>query len=99
MTLEEACHFLEVAEDDPHRVLWNLYLLTGVRRDEALALQWHDINWDQSTMAIRRTIHENYEIHRPKTAAGERLIALPPELLELLKEEKVVQDQRRKAIC
>ena len=69
---------------ESYRPLWYFYLLTGVRRGEALGVQWRDIDWDRGTVYICRTIHTDQGLSQPKTRSSTRVIDLPPDLLTLL---------------
>lgn len=64
-------------------------LLTGCRRGEALALTPHDIDFENKTVTINKTVEwlgsKPHIKESPKTDAGIREIPLPDKLLELLK--------------
>lgn len=59
--------------------LWLLFM-TGLRVGEATALQWSDIDFENKTLNVNKTLHyENsttYEFVAPKTKASKRVIAL-----------------------
>jgi integrase len=76
--------------DELHRIEsdsgeWLPFILfqsrTGARVGEAIALQWNDINFDQATAFIRRTMPINRKIGKPKTLSSTRTVDLSPELL------------------
>jgi integrase len=50
--------FLDWSKDsgDEMRVAWSLLALTGMRRGEALALRWGDVDFDGATIAVRRAV-------------------------------------------
>ena len=35
---------------------WRLLAVTGMRRDEALALRWRDVDLDTARIAVRRSV-------------------------------------------
>jgi len=73
-------------------------LYTGMRVGELLALHWDAIDFEGGTISIRHTLYRvkgKYKLSTPKTRSSERVISMPPELSELLKEQKRWQDQRR----
>lgn len=62
-----------------------LLLYTGLRRGEALALQWQDISQDSVTVRQALAFVNNRPvIGPPKTAAGRRTVPLLPELASAL---------------
>ena len=69
------------------RLLVALLLFTGIRRGEALGLQWEDIDFDRKLISIRRSVrfvgNRGY-IGPTKSKAGVRLIPLEPQLEEIL---------------
>ncbi len=65
--------FLRDASGDRHFTLWLFYILTGVRRGEALALRWGDIDLAAVTAAIRRSlvpVDHRLVFGEPKTERG-----------------------------
>lgn len=85
LTWDEVRQLLQAADHDPLRVLWYLYLLTGMRRGEALGLQWRDVDWEHSTIAVVRTVHMDNGVSFPKTESSARLVHLPADLLDMLR--------------
>lgn len=68
--------------------LFDLYILVGPRRGEALALAWSDMDLENGTATIRGTLQRHdHELHigETKTRAGERTIPLPASLVASLK--------------
>ena len=69
-------------------------LYTGLRIGELLALEWEDIDFGKAEMTVSKTCHDgknkNGDFCRitetPKTANSRRTIALPKQLLPILKE-------------
>jgi integrase len=56
LSVEECRRFLEVAETSEWFPLLALALTTGMRPSEYLALKWSDIDWQQGTASVCRTI-------------------------------------------
>jgi len=82
-------HFLDRAAGDRLFTLWLFYVLTGVRRGEALALRWSDVDLEAATAAIRRSVvpvDHHLVFGEPKTERGRRLIGLDPQLVLALRE-------------
>jgi integrase len=72
------------AATDPHRVPIALAVYTGMRQAEALGLQWGDIDWNKSTVEIRRAYRRG-AFYQPKTTSSRRTVELPAELVSELK--------------
>ncbi|HEX5267661.1 MAG TPA: site-specific integrase [Acidimicrobiales bacterium] len=83
----QVARFLRATCSDPQFELWLFYFLTGVRRGEALALRWSDVDLEAATVTIRRSllvVDHRLQIGEPKTARGRRQIAIDPHLVEAL---------------
>lgn len=86
---------------DHDLAMFTLLAYTGMRIGEALALQWSDINFDEQTIAIRKTMYNpknnlrGYQLETPKTESSNRTIVVDPELLELLKQVQRKQKEMR----
>lgn len=85
---QEARIFVESVADDRLSALWVLLISTGLRRGEALALKWADIDFDRCTVAVRRT-HSTvgYEVitEEPKTARSRRVVSIDRKTLDALR--------------
>ena len=61
---------------------------TGMRRNEVLALRWADLDPENRTLRIERSLQcvrgENLTFGPPKSVRGVRTIAVDPALLSLL---------------
>ncbi len=76
---EEARKFLQAIEGDDLEVLWHLYLSTGLRRGEAIGLQWDDIDLSAGVVTVRRSLSNvgNQPVFQePKTESAKRAIAV-----------------------
>lgn len=83
--------FLAILKEDGKPFWYTFYRLlayTGLRRGEALALTWKDIDFLKSTLTVSKTISRGqdgeYLSDTPKTKAGYRTIALDRETLATL---------------
>jgi integrase len=71
---------------------------SGMRIGEVCALQYNDINIDNQSITISKTVNRVYDysghtsvnMTTPKTASGARIIPLVPELVQLVKANKEV---------
>ena len=50
----ELAAFLRATRDDRLGPLWHLLALTGIRRGEALGLQWSDVDLEHGRLALQR---------------------------------------------
>lgn len=88
LTMEEVRRLLEVpfeAVSDP-RVYVGVLLgvLCGLRRSEAVALQWNDIDLERGVLQVRRAFTEEDGLKEPKTKGSRRTIELIQPLRERL---------------
>ena len=74
LTIEEQNQFLQRLEDSPYKWLFLFYLHTGVRRNEALTLEWKDIKDKDGVILIKGT----------KTDASHRFIVLTDVVRDIL---------------
>lgn len=74
LTIKEQRDFLQALETSKFKWLMLFYLYTGVRRAEALSLEWKDIDYDNNLILIKGT----------KTDDSFRHILLTKELKEIL---------------
>ena len=73
-------------------------LYTGMRSGELMALHWQDVDFDSGMITIRYTLYRSnreYKLSSPKTKSSNRVIAMPPQLIESLKEQKEWQEKQK----
>jgi len=92
---------LASAASDDLECLWRLALITGMRRGEILGLRWGDVDYDNGSLFVRRTMSRGassrLEDGEPKTVSGRRRIALPASVLESLRRHRLRQLEYRLA--
>lgn len=84
----QVARLLDHVQGDRLEPLWRVVVVLGCRRGEALGLRWSDIDWDRGLVSIlnQRTIAGGTVVQNaPKTAAGERTVALDPATLAMLR--------------
>ncbi|MCT9090486.1 site-specific integrase [Streptomyces sp. ASQP_92] len=84
----------------PHRLyaLWLLLISTGLRRGEALALTWSDINLENGQLRVRRNlqrIKRELLFGTPKTARSIRTVSLPKHCVAALRAHAAQQTRER----
>jgi integrase len=77
LTQEEIARLLAAEPDPRFKLLWQFYLLTGVRRGEALQVQAKDIDWPRRLITVRDTKHKRPVYIRITPALEPILAALP----------------------
>ena len=78
-------------EETPHRAQTAAMLLlySGLRRGEATALLWSDIDFRNHTIRVNKSYDfKTCTVKSPKTAAGTRLVNVPSKLIDYLKTVK-----------
>ena len=56
LSTEETCRLLEAARGDRLEALYVLAVSTGMRQGELLALKWQDVDLENATLSVRRTL-------------------------------------------
>ncbi|MDI6099224.1 tyrosine-type recombinase/integrase [Actinoplanes sp. NEAU-A12] len=95
--------FLDSVVDDPLFALWWLAGLRGLRRGELCGLRWEAVGLDQQVLFVERNrTTAGYRIVEgdPKTAAGQRPVALDRHTVKVLRQHRQHQrDQRARRIA
>jgi integrase len=79
LSAAEARRLLEAARGDRLEALYVLAVTTGMRQGELLALKWQDIDLENATLSVRRTITRSGNrlfLGEPKTKKSRRTIRL-----------------------
>ena len=83
----------------PYYYLFYTMLFTGLRRSEALALTWGNLDLDLCVLLVMQSLHRlsgsKYIVSQPKTRKSRRQISLPPSLALLLHGYKVQAERQR----
>lgn len=103
-TVEEAAYFLDKLNGEPleYQTMFNILLLTGMRRGELMGLEWADVDLEENKITIRRTSQYTAEkgvyTDTTKTEKSKRIITIPAELAELLRRHRINQMKQRFAL-
>lgn len=89
----QAVHaILGETDKTPYAVCYRFMAYTGIRRGEAVALRWRNIDLDRSVASIveeaQRLTGRGIVFMPPKSAAGRRGIALDKHTIDLLREHR-----------
>jgi integrase len=97
----EMDQFLAVAEKEEKDVMYDFTLSTGLRQGEVFALPWFNIDLDQKTVTVTRSVSYDEKGNPeliPKAPRSYRTLSLPTNLVEKLKEHKKKQDIMKQRI-
>jgi integrase len=99
LTKEQAIQLLQAAKGDRFEALLTLAVATGMRRGELLALRWADIDVEEGSLWVRRTINRvgkhGLVESDPKTESSKRKILLPRFVLTALIQHRAWQAEVR----
>lgn len=95
---------MDVIKNHKYRLMFILALGTGVRIGELVALKWDDINFDEGTLKVNKSISRSYieiegkrkfllEETTPKTRSSIREVGIPSNILNELINYKKEQDE------
>jgi integrase len=98
LTPAQVADLLRAAEDTRYAPLFALLVHTGLRRGEALALQWSDVDLDRGLLRVRGTLNRvqgRLLVTEPKTAKSRRFIPLSSPAERLLHSIAAAQAEER----
>lgn len=95
-TKKELSEFLKIAKDysDAFHVFYHTIAFTGLRRGEALALKWKEIDLDNKTITVNHTavlLDGKQVLQSPKTKASKRIIQIDDNTIKALKTWRLQQ--------
>lgn len=94
LTAEQAQALLEAIRGDRLEPLFRVMLATGLRRGEALALHWSDVDVDAGLLRVRWTLSrtsKGLQLDEPKTDKSRRTVPLPHSAIEALRAHRTRQ--------
>ena len=94
ITKKQALEFVHKLKNEPQDgrivAVW-LGLATGLRRGEALALVWEDVDLENARLRIRKQYGKEKILKDPKTAKSRRTISIDSQTVEFLAKWKTKQ--------
>jgi integrase len=92
--LKDCLSWNENVYTDELHLLWRLIGFTGMRRGEAMATRWSDLNFETGTLSVRKAADpaKKKAVKATKTYAS-RSLPLHPEVVERLKAWKLLRAQ------
>lgn len=99
-TIDEFKQFISVVDNLSYTCFFKTLYYCGLRKGEAKALNWKDIDFNNMTISTNKTLSENvcgqkYVITSPKTKTSNRILPIPLDLQNSLKqlyEEQQIKD-------
>lgn len=93
LSIEVQKRFLEYAEGQSYESQFRFVLQTGLRTGELVGLKWEDIDFENKTLKVQRSMEYRYSVGvwrvgEPKSKSGYRTIPLTDEAIRILKEQK-----------
>ena len=99
LTPAEVAQLLQAASEDRLSALWLLLVALGLRRGEALALRWDDVDLDRAVLRVRGTLQRVggslVRSEMPKTRTSRRALPLPGLVVSALRTHRAAQTQER----
>ena len=103
LTPDQARTLLTAAHGDEYGALVAVLLSVGIRKGEALALSWSDLDLEvvPATLTVEKSVKKSADgslyIDEPKTAGSRRTVHLPAPVVEILRSHRVDQSRQRLA--
>lgn len=101
LTPEDAGRLFAQAATDRLSPLWLLVTALGLRRGEALALRWEDVDLDRGHLQVKATVQrvggKLVRAEMPKTKSSRRALPLPVVVVDALRAHRAAQVQERLA--
>jgi integrase len=95
LSKDEVGRFLMAAEGDTHQALFAFAITTGMRPEEYLALKWSDLNLDERTATVTRTLvwrkGGGWYFGEPKTSRSRRTVTFPESVAKALRTHRAKQ--------
>src|SRR5690554_226264 len=99
LSVEETVRILDAARGTRFWTLFALIAATGLRKGEASALRWSDVDFDSGTIVVRGTLSRidgKLVVTAPKTRTSRRNLTPAPGVLKVLTEQRRLQEMDRR---
>ena len=98
---EQARAFLKAIRGNKLEAFYTVAVALGLRRGEALALRWEDINLEAGELRVRHTLQilkgGGWNLAEPKSRNSRRTLHLPKFAVQVLKDHRQLQLKERMA--
>jgi integrase len=95
LTIEDARRLVGTIRGDRFEALWVCALTLGMRKGELLGLRWSDIDFGNSTLAVRQALQRvggRLVLTELKTSLSRRTVPVPPPTLAALRAHRLRQN-------
>ena len=86
---------LSAASGDRWEALYIVAIHTGLRRGEILGLRWDDVDLEEGTLSVRRSLDTDGTLKAPKRDSSRRTLRLTPSARAALRSHRVQQNEER----
>lgn len=98
LTIDAQKKFLEQAKGQSYENQYRFILQTGLRTGELVGLKWEDVDFENRTLEIQRSMEYRYSVGvwrvgEPKSKSGYRTIPLTDEAVRILLAQKEKNDK------
>ena len=93
LRLHEIPLFLNNTESKTHALFYT-GIFTGMRRGELGGLQWAHVDWVNSQIHVKGSLYQR-KLQTPKTKNSVRVIDIGPDLIQVLKEHRRRQNEKK----
>lgn len=97
-TIGQVNEFLKFTKHSRYHPVYFLAAYTGMRKGEILGLTWDDVNFEEKTISINKTLYhikDEFLLQEPKTSSSVRTIHIDDDIIRVLKKQKVKQNLER----
>lgn len=97
-TIKQVNEFLKFTKHSRYHPVFFLAAYTGMRKGEILGLTWDDVDFEERTISINKTLYkvkDGYLLQEPKTVNSIRTIYIDDDIIRVLKKQKVKQNLER----
>lgn len=98
LSIEQIRSLLITAKGHALETFLTVAITTGMRHGELVGLRWQDINFEEGSLFVHRTVQytrNRFQESEPKTPQSRRRILLSPFVLVKLHEHRAAQEQHR----
>ena len=102
LTDEQMNRLLAAVQDSSYRIMIIVFMFTGLRESELLGLMWDCVDFDRGSILIDKQLNKSQRKNggysfNPTKNGKSRLLVPAPYVMELLREQKALQEKWKEA--